>query len=89
MRSIGPAVVVLALTAFDVAAESVRLPCYCRYAGRQFEMGAVACIPTNDGPRFARCDMQLNVPSWTFTTTPCALSGTAPPRNPGGLGARS
>ena len=85
MRSIGPAVAMLVLTAFDVAAEGVKLPCYCRYAGRQFEMGAVACIPTHEGPRFARCDMQLNVPSWTFLTTPCALSGTAPPRDSGGL----
>ena len=85
MRSIGPAVAMLVLTAFDVAAEGVKLPCYCRYAGRQFEMGAVACIPTHEGPRFARCDMQLNVPSWTFLTTPCALSGTVPPRDSGGL----
>ncbi len=81
MRSL--VVAALAFVAFDaVAAGSGAIPCYCRHAGRQFEMGAVVCLPTADGPRFARCGMDQNVPSWMFTTTPCALSRSPPPRGP-------
>jgi hypothetical protein len=45
--------------------------CYCRAQGRQFGMGAQLCLRSPDGPRMARCVMDLNVTSWRFTQEPC------------------
>lgn len=45
--------------------------CYCRAAGRIFEEGEEACLPTTEGPRVAQCSMELNVMSWTIRPTPC------------------
>lgn len=45
--------------------------CYCRAQGRLFRMGEQACLRAPDGPRLARCEMELNVTSWRFTSERC------------------
>jgi hypothetical protein len=45
--------------------------CYCRAQGRLFRMGEQACLRSPDGPRLARCEMELNVTSWRFTSQRC------------------
>ncbi|KAA2242365.1 hypothetical protein F0L46_02855 [Salinarimonas soli] len=45
--------------------------CYCRAQGRQFGMGEQVCLRSPEGPRMARCVMDLNVTSWRFTQDPC------------------
>ncbi len=48
--------------------------CYCRAQGRMFSMGERACLHSPEGPRIARCVMDLNVTSWRFTQEPCPES---------------
>jgi hypothetical protein len=45
--------------------------CYCRAQGRRFGMGDQVCLRSPDGPRLARCVMDLNVTSWRFTGESC------------------
>lgn len=55
------------------------IECTCRAPGRRVELGATICLPTADGPRLARCEMDLNITSWKILPTPCVLSQTPIP----------
>lgn len=46
-------------------------PCTCRADGRDFQMGEVVCLRTNQGPRLARCVMVLNNTSWETIQQSC------------------
>jgi len=65
------------LAGMPAAAQSVQAPghnpleCYCRAGGRTFAQGETVCLKTSDGPRLARCQMEINVMSWSITSTPC------------------
>lgn len=48
--------------------------CYCRAKGRQWGMGEQVCLRSPEGPRMARCVMDLNVTSWRFTGEACPES---------------
>lgn len=70
--------VLLALMAGEPAdVQSVQAPahsptdCYCRAQGRTYAEGETACLKTAEGPRLALCDMEINVMSWSITSTPC------------------
>jgi hypothetical protein len=45
--------------------------CYCLAKGRRFGMGEQVCLRGPDGPRMARCVMDLNVTSWRPTGESC------------------
>ena len=47
------------------------IPCYCRTADLQFDMGETTCIRIGSRAELARCDMVLNNPSWTLLNRPC------------------
>jgi hypothetical protein len=47
------------------------IPCYCRTAERQFEMGETTCLRIGGRAELARCEMILNNPSWTLLNRPC------------------
>ncbi|MGO4571353.1 hypothetical protein [Microvirga sp. 2TAF3] len=47
------------------------LDCYCRAQGKTFALGATVCLRTTEGPKLAKCKMEINVTSWAFTETPC------------------
>lgn len=47
------------------------IECYCRAEGRTFAQGETLCLKTPEGPRLARCQMEINVMSWNITATPC------------------
>jgi len=47
------------------------IPCYCRTAERQFEMGETTCLRIGGRAELARCEMVLNNPSWTLLNRPC------------------
>lgn len=55
--------------------------CTCRAGGRDFDLGASACLTTPSGARLATCDMVLNNTSWRISGTPCvsADSGDVDP----------
>lgn len=55
-----------------------RIPCRCRFAGREWRLGDLVCMTTHVGTVLARCDLNLNNTSWVPTATPCELS-LAPP----------
>lgn len=56
-----------------------RLNCTCRYNGRDYHLGESACIRTPEGPRLARCALNLNNTSWEFTDKSCPLTQAPPP----------
>jgi len=49
-----------------------KIPCTCRFQGRNLKLGTIACIRTPQGRLVqARCQMSLNNTTWKFTDTPC------------------
>lgn len=71
--SIGLGLAVILLMSTDAAAADKK--CYCRTAtGEHVEVGKVACLRTNNGPRVARCEMVLNNTAWIFTDNPCPVA---------------
>lgn len=56
--------------------------CTCRAFGRNFELGASACLMTPSGPRLAVCGMVLNNTSWRFSDAACAVIGGGSPAGP-------
>ena len=50
------------------------IPCRCRFRGRDYRLGELACMATPSGEMLVRCDLMLNNTSWVPTTTPCTLS---------------
>lgn len=48
-----------------------QVPCYCRTADRNFDMGETTCLRIGGRAELARCDMMQNNPSWTLLNRPC------------------
>ncbi len=48
--------------------------CTCRFMGRKYELGVMLCLKTPNGPRMARCELNLNNTSWKPTSTPCNIA---------------
>ena len=67
-------VILLALPAAATAGPE----CRCRYQGKEFEQGALACIRIGATTRLARCDMLLNNSSWTFIKDGCPSAALTP-----------
>ena len=67
----------LALCATDTDAHN----CKCRNRGVMFELGQMSCLHVDGTSYMARCEMKLNVSSWTKVEDGCPISdaGNAPP----------
>ncbi|MDP2619074.1 MAG: hypothetical protein Q8P46_02685 [Hyphomicrobiales bacterium] len=48
--------------------------CTCRHKGQNFELGALVCLRSPQGPQLARCGVFLNNTSWQFTGQSCVVS---------------
>ncbi len=48
--------------------------CTCRFMGRKYALGVMLCLKTPNGPRMARCELNLNNTSWKPTSTPCNIA---------------
>lgn len=66
--------------------------CTCRNRdGSRYQLGQVACLHVDGKSFLARCEMKLNVSSWTKVQDGCPVSGTRPGTSlpgPGGYFAR-
>ncbi len=61
---------VFALTATVADAHN----CKCRNRGVMFELGQTSCLRVDGGSYLARCEMKLNVSSWTKIEGGCPVT---------------
>ncbi|MCJ8053427.1 hypothetical protein GB928_016320 [Shinella curvata] len=54
--------------------------CKCRNRGVLFELGQTACLKVDGGTYLARCEMKLNVSSWTRIQEGCPVTERMLPR---------
>lgn len=52
--------------------------CQCRNRGVMFELGETSCLRVDGGTYLARCEMKLNVSSWTKVEDGCPVTEKAP-----------
>lgn len=71
------ALVVVGLVA-TTPSGAVLAECQCRGNGTFYDQGEVACIRTNAGPKLARCEMALNIATWTIVGDGCPSAGRTP-----------
>ena len=48
--------------------------CKCRNRGVMFELGETSCLRVDGGSYLARCEMKLNVSSWTKILEGCPVT---------------
>lgn len=48
--------------------------CKCRNRGVMYELGQISCLHVDGRNYLARCEMKLNVSSWTEIESGCPLS---------------
>jgi len=53
--------------------------CKCRNRGVLFELGETSCLTVDGGSYLARCEMKLNVSSWTKLQDGCPVTERALP----------
>ena len=51
--------------------------CKCRNRGVMFELGETSCLNVDGGSYLARCEMKLNVSSWTKLQDGCPVTQNA------------
>jgi hypothetical protein len=69
----------LIMTANALAADQSHKDCYCRANDRQYSQGEVLCLLG----RLARCEMNLNNPTWKIISQTCPESRSIPsPESP-------
>src|SRR5690606_27587579 len=51
--------------------------CKCRNRGVMFELGQTSCLRVDGGSYLARCEMKLNVSSWTKIQEGCPVTERA------------
>ncbi len=66
----------LTLLLLTTLANGAKADCTCRFSDGIVEQGQTACIPTAKGKSLARCEMNLNVASWTVLDQPCPQVST-------------
>ncbi|MDX3976434.1 hypothetical protein [Shinella sp.] len=54
--------------------------CKCRNRGVMFELGQTSCLRVDAGSYLARCEMKLNVSSWTRIQDGCPVTERTLPR---------
>ena len=68
----------LALTLTAAVADAHN--CKCRNRGVMFELGQTSCLRVDGGSYLARCEMKLNVSSWTRIQDGCPVTERTLPR---------
>ena len=53
--------------------------CKCRNRGVHFELGETSCLHVDGRHYLARCEMKLNVSSWTEVQDGCPVTRANPP----------
>lgn len=51
--------------------------CKCRNRGTYFQLGETSCLRVDGASYLARCEMKLNVSSWTKIQEGCPVTATA------------
>jgi len=90
-RTRDAAVVLGALVAaplFPAPAAAQEQESTCRAPGRRVALGETLCLTTPKGFHLARCEMDLNITSWTILDAPCPTAalpddGRGAPSAPG------
>lgn len=54
--------------------------CKCRNRGVMFELGQTSCLKVDGGSYLARCEMKLNVSSWTKVQDGCPVTERTMPQ---------
>lgn len=62
-----------------VVPSAAAIECTCRAPGKRVELGGTICLRTPDGPRLARCVMDLNITSWKVLDAPCPTAALPDP----------
>lgn len=62
----------LAMALIPISADAHN--CKCRNRGVMFELGATSCLKVDGGSYLARCEMKLNVSSWTRIQDGCPVA---------------
>jgi len=52
--------------------------CKCRNRGTMFQLGETSCLRVDGRNYLARCEMKLNVSSWTEVQDGCPVTGIQP-----------
>jgi hypothetical protein len=55
--------------------------CKCRNRGVMFELGETSCLRVDGGTYLARCEMKLNVSSWTRIQDGCPVTSRSLPQS--------
>lgn len=70
-------VLVAGLVAAMIPAVADAHNCKCRNRGVMFELGETSCLHVDGGSYLARCEMKLNVSSWTKIGDGCPVTENA------------
>lgn len=77
MRS-GVLAIGLIVALFPIVADAHN--CKCRNRGVMFELGEISCLRVDGGSYLARCEMKLNVSSWTKIQEGCPVTKRTAPQ---------
>lgn len=69
---LGALILGLALALIPAVADAHN--CKCRNRGVMFELGQTSCLRVDGGSYLARCEMKLNVSSWTKIEGGCPVT---------------
>lgn len=69
-----PGVLVAGLTMVLIPTLADAHNCKCRNRGVMFELGEISCLRVDGGFYLARCEMKLNVSSWTRIQNGCPVT---------------
>ncbi|GAB5470383.1 MAG: hypothetical protein Kilf2KO_34130 [Rhodospirillales bacterium] len=61
------------------APAQAEIDCRCMNDGEVYVQGEHTCLKTNDGYKLARCDLALNVTTWTIVGDSCPLTEAPAP----------
>lgn len=75
---VGVLILGLAIASVPVWADAHN--CKCRNRGVMFELGEVSCLNVDGGSYLARCEMKLNVSSWTKIQEGCPVTARVLPQ---------
>ncbi len=69
-----PGVLILGLAIALIPALADAHNCKCRNRGVMFQLGQTSCLRVDGGSYLARCEMKLNVSSWTKIQDGCPVT---------------
>ncbi|WP_428697000.1 hypothetical protein [Stappia sp.] len=64
----------------EIRQAGANMNCTCRFFGTDYKLGDMVCLRGPDGPRMARCSMNLNNTAWKTLERSCPTSLRQSPR---------